>query len=163
MTAAVRLPDDFAAIIAKGVSCIVGSRDAQLRPSLMRAVGSRLSANGQEITVFLSRPHSRQLLLDIAATGHVAAVFSQPSTHRTIQLKATRAVLRNATPEDVPDMARCESSLDQELQAIGYEAGLAGVLLAHRLEDLVAVTFVPEQAFDQTPGPQAGARIGAAR
>lgn len=163
MTAAVRLPDDFAAIIAKGVSCIVGSRDAQLRPSLMRAVGSRLGANGQEITVFLSRPHSRQLLLDIAATGHVAAVFSQPSTHRTIQLKSTRAVLRNATPEDVPDMARCEASLDQELQAIGYESGLAGVLLAHRLEDLVAVTFVPEQAFDQTPGPQAGARIGVAR
>lgn len=158
----VRLPDDFAAIIAKGVSCIVGSRDAQLRPSLMRAVGSRLGTNGQEITVFLSRPHARQLLQDIASTGHVAAVFSQPSTHRTIQLKATRAQLRNATAEDVPDMARCESSLDEELQAIGYQPGLAPLLLAHKLEDLVAVIFVPEQAFDQTPGPQAGARIGTA-
>lgn len=159
----VRLPDDFAAIIAKGVSCIVGSRDAQLRPSLMRAVGSRLGEDAREITVFLSRPHSRQLLQDIASTGHVAAVFSQPSTHRTIQLKATRAVLRNATPEDIPDMARCEASLDQELQAIGYGPGLAALLLAHKLEDLVAVSFVPEQAFDQTPGPQAGARIGEPR
>lgn len=160
---AVRLPDDFAAIIAKGVSCIVGSRDAHLRPSLMRAVGSRLGADGREITVFLSRPHARQLLQDIASTGHVAAVFSQPSTHRTIQLKATRAQMRNATAADMPDLVRCEASLDQELQAMGYEAGLAAVLLAHRFEDLVAVSFLPEQAYDQTPGPQAGARIGEAR
>lgn len=158
--AKVRLPDDFAAIIAKGVSCIVASRDAQLRPSLMRAVGSCISEDGREITVFLSRPHSRQLLQDIAATGHLAVVFSQPSTHRTIQLKATRATQRNAVPADAHDLQRCEVSLDEELQALGYPAGLAGLLLQHRLEDLVAVSFEPEQAFDQTPGPQAGACIG---
>jgi GTP cyclohydrolase II len=127
---------------------------------MMRAVGSRISADGQEVTVFLSRPHSRQLLQDIAATGHLAVVFSQPSTHRTIQLKATRVALRNATPEDAADMQRCETSLDEELQAIGYQAGLAGILLEHRLEEVVAVSFRPEQAYDQTPGPKAGARIG---
>ncbi len=157
----VKLPEDFVAIIAKGVSCIVGSRDAHLRPSLMRAVGSRIDDSG--ITVFLARSHSRQLLQDIAATGHIAAVFSQPSTHRTVQVKASQAQLRNATAADQPDLARCVESLEEELQAIGYERGLASTLLAHRLEDVVAVTFQPEQAFDQTPGPQAGARIGALR
>jgi hypothetical protein len=161
--ATVRLPEDFTAIIAKGVSCIVASRDAQLRPSLMRAVGSCISADGREITVFLSRPHSRQVLQDIAATGHLAVVFSQPSTHRTIQVKATRATQRNATLQDAPDLQRCEVSLDEELQALGYPAGLAGLLLQHSLEDLVAVSFEPEQAFDQTPGPQAGSCIGGSR
>jgi hypothetical protein len=155
----VRLPDDFAAMIAKGVSCIVGSRDAQLRPSVMRAVASRIAPDG-EVTVFLFRPQSRQVLQDIAATGHVAVVFSQPSTHLTVQVKASRATQRNATEADVPDLRRCTESLEEELQAIGYGGGLASALLWHRLEDVVAVSFHPEQAFNQTPGPQAGARIG---
>ena len=139
----IKLPEEFVALIAKGVSCIVGSRDAQLRPSLMRAVGSRIDGGG--ITVFVARSHSRQLLQDIAATGHVAAVFSEPTTHRTVQLKATRAQMRNATAADQPDLARCMDCLEKELQAIGYASGLAGNLLAHRLEDIVAVTFEPEQ------------------
>ena len=32
--------------------------------------------------------------------------------------------------------------------------------LAHRLDDVVAVRFTPEQAFDQTPGPRAGTPLG---
>ena len=32
-------------------------------------------------------------------------------------------------------------------------------MLAHRLDDLVAISFAPEQAFDQTPGPKAGAPL----
>ena len=161
--ATVQLPPEFAGLVAKGVSCIVASRDARLRPSVMRAVASRLAADRREVTVFLSRRQSGQLLQDIAATGHVAAVFSQPSTHRTVQLKASSAVLREARPEDAPDLARCQATLEQELQSIGYPAGLASALLAHRLEDLVAVSFQPEQAFDQTPGPRAGARLGGFR
>ena len=36
-------------------------------------------------------------------------------------------------------------------------------MLAHRLDDLVAVSFTPAQAFDQTPGPQAGVPLLAGR
>jgi hypothetical protein len=158
-----RLPDEAIALIARGVSCIVASRDAQLRPSVMRAVGSRISADGQEITVFLSRPQSRRLLDDLAAGGPVAAVFSQPTTHRTVQVKASRATQRGATPEDAADLERCAATLDGELTAIGYAAGLGRLMLAHKAEDVVAVTFRPEHAFDQTPGPQAGARLGSLR
>ena len=32
-------------------------------------------------------------------------------------------------------------------------------MLAHRHEELVAVSFAPEQAFEQTPGPRAGTRL----
>ena len=43
------------AMVAKGVSAIVASRDAALRPSIMRAVGSHISGDGQEVTVYLRR------------------------------------------------------------------------------------------------------------
>ena len=54
----------------------------------MRAVGSRISADGREVTVYLRRSQSEQLLGDIAQTGEIAVVFSVPSTHQTLQLKA---------------------------------------------------------------------------
>jgi hypothetical protein len=149
-------------MMARGVSVIVGSRDAALRPSLMRAMAGTLSADRQSVTVYLARTQSRQLLQDIAATGHIAAVFSEPSTHRTVQLKATRASIRNADPSDEPVLARYAEAMEGEITQVGFPADIARAMLASRIDDLVAVTFVPEQAFDQTPGPRAGTRLEAA-
>jgi hypothetical protein len=161
--ASVHLPPELLAMIARGVSVIVGSRDAALRPSLMRAVGSRVEAGDSGITVYLSRPQSRQLLADVAATGHIAVVFSEPSTHRTVQLKASRATQRAAGPEDADALAAYLASMEHEIQAVGFRPELTRAMLAHRLEDVVALSFTPEQAFEQTPGPRAGASIGDAR
>ncbi|HYE39987.1 MAG TPA: hypothetical protein VEB23_08655, partial [Ramlibacter sp.] len=83
---AATLPADLVAMMARGVSVIVGSRDASLRPSVMRGVGSRVEDGGRAVTVYLSRPQSRQVIQDLAATGHIAVVFSEPSTHRSVQL-----------------------------------------------------------------------------
>ena len=160
---AATLPADLVAIMARGVSVIVGSRDAKLRPSIMRAVGSRVEANGQDVTVYLSRSSSRQLLQDIAATGQLAVVFSEPSTHRTVQLKASRAEIRQAVDADAPVLAAYLKSMEHEIQQVGFAPPLTRAMLAHRLDDVVAVRFTPEQAFDQTPGPRAGAALGGAR
>ena len=154
-----QLPADIRAFIAMGVSTIVASRDAQLRPSVMRAVGSSVSADGGEVTVFLSRPQSRQLLQDIAAGGPVAAVFSQPTTHRTVQVKGSQAQLRNATAEDEPRLADYLAAFSNELTSIGFAPELPRAMLSFRIEEVVAITFRPEQAFDQTPGPKAGTRL----
>jgi len=160
--AAVRLPADLLAMMARGVSAIVGSRDEAFRPSIMRAVGTDVAPDGSRITVYLSRSQSRQLLQDIASTGHVAAVFSEPATHRTVQVKARAAELRAATQADRPVLARYLASMEHEIGRVGYPAALARAMLAHRLEDVVAVSFTPEQAFDQTPGPRAGSATGSA-
>lgn len=154
-----RLPAELLAMIERGVSVIVGSRDAQLRPSVMRAVGSRAGPADGEITVYLSRPQSRQVLQDIAANGRIAVVFSQPSTHRSIQVKATSAALRQADARDQPQLARYLAAMEREIQLVGFAPQLTRAMLACRLEDVVAVSFRPEQAFDQTPGPRAGAAL----
>ena len=156
MTAVLRLPDDLLAMMARGVSVIVGSCDARKHPSVMRAVGSQVDTATGAVTVFLSRPHARQLLQDIAAGNPVSAVFSQPSTHRTVQVKARVAQLRNAGPEDADTIARYLRAMEGELLHVHIPPELTRAMLAHRFEDLVAVHFQPEQAFDQTPGPQAG-------
>ena len=157
------LPPDFAALMARGVSVIVASRDQALRPSIMRAVGSRVDAGGEDITVYLSRPQSRQLLEDIAATGQIAVVFSEPATHRTVQVKATLVQVRGVEAEDAAVLAGYLHSMEREVGRVGIAAPLTRAMLAHRLEDVVAVRFRPEQAFDQSPGPRAGTPLGSGR
>jgi hypothetical protein len=160
MSAPSLLPDDLLAMMTRGVSVHVASRDLALRPSVMRALGSSVSADGRSITVFVSRRQSGQLIQDVAATGHLAAVFSEPATHRTVQVKATRATLRDARPDDEPVLARYLASMEHEIQRVGYPPFMTRAMLAHRREDLVAISFEVEQAFDQTPGPKAGAVLG---
>ena len=153
------LPPDLLSMMERGVSVIAGSRDAAMRPSIMRALGSKVEDGGREVTVFVSRRQSRQLVQDVAATGYVAVVFSEPSSHRTVQVKARRAVLRNAQAEDEPVLARYLASMEHEIQQVGFAPHMTRAMLAHKLEDLVAITFEPEVAFDQTPGPRAGTRL----
>jgi hypothetical protein len=150
------LPADLLAMMDRGVSVIVGSRDVALRPSVMRAVGSSVTPDGRSITVFVSRRKSRQLIQDVAANGHVAVVFSEPATHRPVQVKARQATLRNAEPADEALLARYLASMEHEIEQVGYPPPLTRAMLAHRLEDVVAISFEPQQAFDQTPGPRAG-------
>ena len=156
---AVPLPPDLVAMMARGVSVIVASHDAALRPNLMRAVGSRIEEEGA-ITVYLARRQSRQVVQDLAATGHIAVVFSEPSTHRSVQLKATRVEMRSAEAQDTPFLERYREAMEREIQQVGFAPPLTRAMLAHRLDDLVAVRFTPEQAFDQTPGPRAGTPLG---
>lgn len=159
MAGASLIPPELLAMMARGVSVIVASRDQALRPSMMRAVGSEVASDGSAITVYVSRSQSRQLIQDVATSGHVAAVFSEPATHRTVQVKASRATLRNAEAADAPVLARYLASMEHEIQRVGYAPPMTRAMLSHRLDDLVAIRFEPEQAFDQTPGPKAGALL----
>lgn len=156
MNAPVLLSPEHIAMVDRGVSVIVASRDAALRPSIMRGVGSAISADGTQVTVFLRRSQSRQLMQHIEAGGGLAVVFSEPPTHRTLQLKARQASLRPASPTDQPQLARYLASMQCELAQVGYGPEFAAAMLSAPLEDVVAVQFTPESAFDQTPGPRAG-------
>ena len=139
------LTPQLVAMMARGVSVIVGSRDVQMRPSIMRAVGSRVAPDGSAITVYLAREQSRQLLQDIAATGHVAVVFSQPATHCTMQVKARQAGLRRATADDAPVLAAYLAAMEQEIQAVGYPPAVTRAMLAHRLDEAVASRCPPRR------------------
>ncbi len=147
------------ALIAKGVSVIAASHDLANRPRIMRAVGSSITADGRSITVFLSRPQARQLLADVATTGRIAVVFSEPSSHRSVQVKGVQASIREGGPEDLPVLHRYLKSMERELAQIAFGPEFARTMLSHRVEDLVVVTFEPVAAFDQTPGPKAGTAL----
>lgn len=156
MSALSQLSPDLVAMMARGVSVNVASRDERLRPSAMRAMGSAVDARAGTVTVYLARRQAGQLLRDIEATGCIAVIFSQPYTHLTVQLKASAATMRPATEEDRPLLQRYLACMEEEIARVGHPPTITRAIFAWQLDDLVAVTFTPEQAFEQTPGPNAG-------
>lgn len=144
------------ALVDGGISAIVASRDARLRPSLMRAVGTQISPDGTRITVYLRPSQSRQLLADLAAGGPIAVVFSDPPSNHTLQLKAGGARIRPAEPGDQAVLRRYLVAMQHCVGQVGYGPDYVAAMLSAPPQDLVAVEFTPEAAFEQTPGPRAG-------
>jgi hypothetical protein len=145
-----------AALLARRVSVIVGSRDAAHQPHVMRAVGCRVSDDHRRITVFLPRASSRPVLDDIAANGQIAVVFSEPTTHRTVQFKGLDAIVAPVGPDDEATVARYLANFAEEIAEIGFSGDVAKTMLGHAPGDLAAVHFTPLSGFEQTPGPTAG-------
>jgi len=61
---------------------------------------------------------------------------------------------------DRPVLEHYRVAMEGELRTVGVEPHFTRAMLAYALDDVVAVAFAPEDAFDQTPGSRAGARIG---
>ena len=85
-------------------------------------------------------------------------MFSQPSTHRTIQLKGSDARVTRVTSADRDIAQRHLRTWVEDLQLAGYAADFARTVRGEA-PDLVAVTFTLASAFLQTPGPAAGRRL----
>ncbi|MFZ5557181.1 MAG: hypothetical protein ACOZDY_10755 [Pseudomonadota bacterium] len=153
------LSAENAAFVQQGVSVIAGARDRDNVPTLVRGVGCRVAADRDRVTVFLPASQCAELLANVRDNGAIAVVFCQPSTHRTIQLKGTDATVVPLAPGDHERMAAQAAALAADIIGIGYREAPVRTLLAYAPEDVVAVAFTPAAAFQQTPGPNAGARI----
>jgi len=146
----------LADFIQHHVSINVATRDAANRPTLTRALGCRVSPDRRRVTLFISVPRSEELLRDLRANGTIAVVFSRPTTHQTIQLKAGDAAIVALEDGDRALMAAYGASFVEEIRQIGYRDPFASAMVSALDEDAVGVVFTPTAAFVQTPGPAAG-------
>jgi hypothetical protein len=142
-------------LITGRVSIIVASRDARLRPHLMRAVGCRLSQDWRRVTVLLPEGRARELLQDLRDNQQIAVVFSRPSSNLTIQLKGNDATVTPSAPEDQALAERYLQGFIEEIGPLGHSADVAHTILGHD-GALTSVHFTVAAAFEQTPGPTAG-------
>jgi hypothetical protein len=145
-----------AAFIQGGVSVIVASRNADLVANAVRGCGCRVSRDRRRVVVLVDRLRTEILVADVNANGQVAVVFSQPSTHRTIQLKGTDASVVRSKPSDRALVASHREEWVDELCSLGYSRLFAEAFWGPLPEALVAISFTPSAAFQQTPGPAAG-------
>jgi hypothetical protein len=137
----------------------VASRSAGHVPSLVRCVGFRVHERPQRLTVFARTRYSERVLDDIQATGLVAVVFSEPSTHRTLQVKSTDAAAGPLQEGDWPMIGMHIKAAVAELCPLGYQERWVRTVFEATPAQVQAVRFTPSSAFAQTPGPRAGAPL----
>ncbi len=153
------LDEVHAAFIQGGVSVVVATRNADHVPDVVRGCGCRVSKDRRKVTVLVEPARAGSVLADIEANGLVAVVFSQPSTHRTIQLKGTDARLVRIAAADRAIADRHLDDWTRELTRIGYRPEFAQAVHGRSEQGMVAIAFTPTAVFQQTPGPGAGERL----
>lgn len=151
-----------AAFIQGGVSMTIGACGPGMHPTLTRATGCRISTDLRRLTVFVSLRQGEPVLDCVRDNGLIAAVFSQPSTHRTIQLKGRDARVAPLEDGDPDRIAAYRKAFAADLATIGFRPVQVETLLGFPLPEVVAITFTPVEAYVQTPGPRAGERLGSA-
>lgn len=156
-----RLPSEWIERFPSLTSYRLGACDRDRRPSVCRALAASLLPDGR-VRVLLSGDAGSQLLDAIRETGQVAALMISPESNRTLHLKGRDAVVEPA------DVAAAAALLDERRAALAHSLRADGfppdspILVAWytvRDGDLHAISFTPWGAWDQTPGPGAGAAV----
>jgi len=149
------LTAELAEFCQSGVSVVLASVGSDGRPVVGRGLACRIDTKGR-MRVILREPPNRLFLVALAAGGPVAATFTRPSTHRSIQLKAQSAAIALVEPPDGPAAHSQSGAFAAELAACGYDATFAYGHCGFEPYELCAIEFLPASAFVQTPGPAAG-------
>lgn len=154
-----RIDDELKAFLESGPSVIVGTRDVGLAPEITRAWGPRVSEDRRSVSVCVPLATSAKTLDNLADNGRIALACALPTTVKSVQLKGT--CIETSEP-DAADLAAVEEHREvfaARNERIGVPRHMVETLWRRELETspvLVKIRFVPEQAFDQTPGPDAG-------
>lgn len=153
------LPDEWIAHLRDAVSARIGSADASGRPSICRGLATRIETDGS-ISVAFARPAGPEVAEAIGQTGQVSVVWARPTTHRTLHLKGRDGRI---VPADADLVAHTHAHMERfalEIAPLGFaREQIALTWYAVSPGDLVAVRFSIAGAWNQTPGPGAGAPI----
>jgi hypothetical protein len=145
-----------AAFICGGVGMSAATCRPGALPNIARATGCRISPDRRVLTLLLAATPGAAALDDVRRTGSIAVVFTQPSTHRTLQLKGHDARIVPPEPGDA-DLIECYvRAFAADVAAFGFSEAYMRALLACPADDIVGVRFTIAAAFSQTPGPRAG-------
>jgi hypothetical protein len=150
------LDADLAAFVQGPVMLDVAACSAGLMPATARALGCRLSDDRARLRLMVAPSQGAALLAHARAQGMVAAVFSDPDTRYTVQMKGTDAAIEAPDSADRATVARYRAQFVPFLGQLGYDETVANALLACAADDLAVLSFTPSRAYSQTPGPNAG-------
>lgn len=159
MPAAPTLTAEQIAFVCGPCSIYAAAFDAERRPAMSRALGCEVGSDRRSLTVLLHPRQAAAVLAYAAQSGRIAVVFSDTLTNQTLQLKGEDARCVEASPDaQATVLAHIESFIGQ-VEPLGFGRQLTHGLVRGSPEAAVALQFTISSAFEQTPGPAAGARL----
>ncbi len=152
------LTADLAEFMQSGISIIVGSVGADGFPVPRMAHGCLVDPTGR-VRVTVGTVSAARFLDAVALGQPVAATFTRPEDHRSMQLKAAGARVVPATAADVAAAGRQSANFANDLATFLFERAFSEAYAGFWAEELTVIEFLPQSAFVQTPGPGAGAAL----
>jgi hypothetical protein len=153
---ALLLSEEIVEFVESGVSVLVGSRNAEMRPECIRGFGATVSKDRSRLAVYLTAELATRMRADLEENGRVAIAFSRFVDHKTLQLKGRVVALRAGTPDDHAAQQRYIAAFGEHLSIAGLPRS---ILRRVRLGTLLVVDLDVEEIYLQTPGPDAGRRL----
>lgn len=153
------LDEVWAGFVRRRVSMHVAALDSGCFPVAVSGLGCAVSADRRQITLYLPKNGSEALVEGVQLHRQLAVVFSQPGSHRTLQIKGRLLEVRAMRPDEAGHLAQYREGFVEELLPLGFSAEFCAAYLSPGEGEVVALVCAPEQLFDQTPGPRAGQRL----
>jgi general stress protein 26 len=145
--------DELRELIESGVAVSVATADAAGSPHLNTGWGPRIGPDGTTASVFVDRARMTPTTDDLETTRRIAMTVGDPISYRSIQLKGTAIAVADPDDDDWEWVRRHREAFLVSIALIGDPPNVGRNMWT---EDVVRIDFRVEQAFDQTPGPDAG-------
>lgn len=150
------LPPDLITFLQQGLSIHMGTRNARLEPNGARVVALTVEADGEHLLAYVTTTDAEAVLANLEDNGHAALACARPADDRACQVKGTMVSVRPAGPTEVEEVQRQWRGFLDQLQVVGIPHAATQRWTSW---PCVAVRLKVTAAFEQTPGPDAGARL----
>jgi hypothetical protein len=147
------IPEELSELIASGVDVYVATRDAELEPESMLAMGIRLHRERSALTVYLPEALAAPTTKNLEANAEIAVTLIRPSDFKSVQLKGKSTSIRPSTETDREFQAIFRAALIEQMETVGVPRCATRRLVWW---PSLAVEVAVHEAFTQTPGPSAG-------
>lgn len=147
---------ELAAFLEQGVGIHIGTRNEHLEPSGARALAVKVEGGGSHLVVYVAEIGASRLRGDLESNGQAAVVFGRPEDERSCQVKGVCVDIRCVNESERPMVQEQWDGFMQQLEKIGIPRVSAANWITW---PAVAIRLKVTTIFEQTPGPQAGARI----
>ena len=159
---AVPLTAELDTFLERGASVMVGTRDSELVPELVRAWGPRISRDRRSVSVCVAMAASARTLENLRDNGRLAVTCALPLNSNAIQMWGRCIGTRKAHRQDLSAVEAHRDTFARVNGALGIPRPFIEALCQRELAGspvMVTIRFVAEQVFNQTPGPDAGSPL----
>jgi len=142
------------------VAIAVGTRDESLFPACATGVGFSYDPLTHLLTVFVPEATGKETFENIAGNSAIAVVMEEVLMHRAVQLKGRCVEMRSATAAEKETVESCMNGFFYQVESVGMAR--EAIRRKNRWPCRALIIEIRE-VFEQTPGPEAGARFAGSR
>lgn len=155
MAGLIVVPVEILEFIRSGAPVIVGVVGPDGPAKAGRAHATRV-AEGGALRWMYPTDGNMAISAVVRSGGLLAGTFGALLSHRTIQLKAASSREEQLEPQDRISVECQMDAFAAVLRGFGFPPCFLRAFCDNRSTHIIGLSFVPQAAYEQTPGPGAG-------